>query len=98
MNKVKDKLISNSLRMLYCTLVLPYINYCSEIWGNTYKSRIQELVKLQKRAIRIVGKVGYREHSEPEFYKYKCLKLEDIITLKTGVVMFKAYNGLFFNT
>ena len=33
----------SALYMIYCTLVLPYISYCCEIWGNTYKTRIQPL-------------------------------------------------------
>ena len=40
MNRVKHCLISSALYSLYCTLILPYLNYCCEIWGNTYKSRI----------------------------------------------------------
>ncbi len=37
--KVKHVLNSKSLYSLYCTLILPYLGYACEIWGNTYKSR-----------------------------------------------------------
>ena len=30
----------DGIYMLYCSLFLPYINYCSEIWGNTYCTKI----------------------------------------------------------
>ncbi len=40
MNRVKHCLINSALYSLYCTLILPYLNYCCEIRGNTYKSRI----------------------------------------------------------
>ena len=43
MNRVKHCLICSALYSLYCTLILPYLNYCCEIWGNTYKSRIHPL-------------------------------------------------------
>ena len=33
--KVKDFLNEKSLYTLYCSLVLPYIIYCAEVWGNT---------------------------------------------------------------
>ena len=33
--KLKGKLNVQSLHMLYNTLILPYLHYCSEIWGNT---------------------------------------------------------------
>ena len=36
------------LRLRYCTLFLPYLSYCVEIWGNTYKTTLKPLVKMQK--------------------------------------------------
>ena len=53
LNKAKHLLNFKSLRMLYCSLVLPYMNYCTEVWGNTYKSSLNAITILQKRAIRI---------------------------------------------
>ena len=48
MHRVKHLLINSTLYSLYFTLVMPYLNYCCEIWGNTYKSRIQPLHKYYK--------------------------------------------------
>ena len=53
-NRVKHVLTSSALYSLYCTLVMPYLTYCCEVWGNNYKTRIQSLFILQKRAIRII--------------------------------------------
>ena len=50
-NRVKNVLTSSALYSLYCTLVMPYLTYCCEVWGNNYKTRIQSLFILQKRAI-----------------------------------------------
>ena len=38
MNKLKHSIPHCILRTLYCTLILPYINYGILIWGNTCKS------------------------------------------------------------
>ena len=38
MYRVKHLLTSSALYPLYCSLILPHLNYCCEIWGNTYKS------------------------------------------------------------
>ena len=46
---------SQSMNILYSSLFLPYISYCSEIWGNTYPSNVNCLVVLQKRAIRLLS-------------------------------------------
>ena len=79
--------------MIYNSLILPYITYCIDIWGNTYKSRIRDLILLQKRAVRIIDNAGYRDHTTSIFRKYKLLKLEDIIHLQTCILMYKADKG-----
>ena len=38
----------NSLKLIYCALVYPYLTYGNLIWGNTCKSRIQKLVNIKK--------------------------------------------------
>ena len=73
--KASAFLDSAALRTLYCSLFLPYINYCSEVWGNTFKTALDCIVKAQKRAIRIVSKVKFREHTNGLFCKLQLLKL-----------------------
>ena len=48
-NLGKDALLS-----LYYTLIFPYLTYCNQVWGSTFKYNINTLNKLQKRAIRII--------------------------------------------
>uniref|UniRef100_A0A8C7Y996 Reverse transcriptase domain-containing protein n=1 Tax=Oryzias sinensis TaxID=183150 RepID=A0A8C7Y996_9TELE len=50
LNKAKLVLDHKSLRMLYCTLVLPYFSYCVKVLGNNYKTTLHSLSLLQKRA------------------------------------------------
>ena len=47
--KVKYLLNSEYLYTLYCSLVLPYLNYACEIWGNNYESRLNGIIILQKK-------------------------------------------------
>ena len=68
MNRVKHLLNSHALYSLYTTLIIPYMNYCCEFWGNNYKSRIQPLYMLQKKAIRICKHEGYVSHTRPIFF------------------------------
>ena len=76
-------------------MILPDLNYACEFGGNTFETRIKNRVVLQKRAIRLVEKANYREQSEPLFDKYECLKLCDIVNLKTLIITFQAeYNML----
>ncbi len=47
--RVKHVLNSHSMHTLYCTLILPYLNYACEIWGNTFETRLTRIVHLQKK-------------------------------------------------
>ena len=37
---------------------------------------------------------GYREHTNPLFYRAKCLKLKDIYSLETAKLMYKIHNNV----
>ncbi len=95
MNKLKHYVPDHILHTLYCTLVLPYLNYGILVWGNTCKTYLNKLVKLQKWAIRTVSNSHYRSHTGPIFSKYKILKVNDMYNLELGAFMFKySTNGL----
>ena len=82
---------SQSMHILYSSLFLPYISYCSEIWGNTYPSNVNCLVVLQKRAIRLLFGTGRLDHTTPLFYRSHTLKFPDLVKFKTAMFMYKAY-------
>ena len=91
LNRNKNILKTNTLYSLYCTLILPYFQYCCTIWGNNYKCRIEKLQKLQKKCIRIICKVKYKENTNPLFLKLKTLKLIDIIEFNNVNIVYRAY-------
>ena len=90
LNKVKHVLDCDSMRLLYCSLISPYLSYCAEVWGNTYVTTLKPLYMLQKRAIRIVHKAHFREHTNRLFIKSRVLKLEAVVKLQTLLFMFRA--------
>ena len=94
MYRVRHLLTNTALYNIYCTLIMPYLNYCCEAWGNTYKSRIQPLYIIQKKAIRICGNVDSRSHTRPLFYQWKTLGIYDIVKFNSMVFMFKVYANL----
>ena len=93
-NRVKHVLTSSALYSLYCTLVMPCLTYCCEVWGNKYKTHIQSLFILQKRAIRICLNTNYKCHTKPLFYQLRSLNVFDIIDLNSLVFMYKAFHNL----
>ena len=63
----KCRLFFNSQTMLtlYYSFVYPYYNYCLPVWGSTYDSYLEPLIKLQKRAIRLINGSARYAHTDP---------------------------------
>ena len=80
--------------MLYCSLFLPYINYCSEIWGNTYATNVECITVLQKRVVRLICGARRLDHTNPLFKQLGILKFVDLVKFKTSIIMFKAYHNV----
>ena len=80
------------MRILYCSVFLPYINYCSEIWGNTYPTNINGIALLQKRAIRLLFDADRLEHTAPLFRRANVLKFTYLVKFKTAILMYQAYH------
>ena len=92
MYKASKILNTHSLLSLYCTLILPYLNYCAENWGNTYETNLNKIFLKQKKVIRIIYKASFYEHTNNLFKSLKILKLKDLIELKNATFMFKVIN------
>ena len=49
LSRLKYILPSNILLMLYNSIILPHLNYCDIIWGNTFKTYLDKIQILQKK-------------------------------------------------
>ena len=92
MGRAKYFLSSRELLFLYNAFVLPYINYCAVVWGRNYITNISNLVKLQKRAVRIIDKKPYTHPSGVLFKKYKILKLPELVQQQSIMIMLAYIN------
>jgi hypothetical protein len=89
MAKLKHYLPSDILKIIYNSLVFPYLNYGIIVWGIA----ANKLHKLQKKAIRIINGAAYNAHSQPLFKKLEILTLEDIKKLQDLKFIFKLENN-----
>ena len=83
-HKSRFFLSTQSLRTLYNSMILPYLYYCNLAWGGTYKTDLQRIVILQKRALRIVNNSTYDANTSPIFKELKLLKFHDIYLFQLG--------------
>ena len=77
------------LRMIYMSLIFSHINYCNLIWGSACKTTLDPLVKLQKKAIRLVNNSHYLEHTAPIFYTLQFLKVQQVFKLNSLIFIYK---------
>ena len=91
MKRLKHTLPRSSLLLLYNSLFASVINYSTLVWGLTSAER---LIKLQKKAVRIICGEKYNAHTEPLFKMLRILKFDDIVKLMSLQFYFKYSNNL----
>mgnify|MGYP001553100430 CR=1 FL=1 len=85
----------STLRMLYHAFLQPYFNYCLLIWGNAADIHLDKIIRLQKRAIRIVSRTHFLDHTTHHFAQLKILKLQDLYRQKCALFAYKVYSHQF---
>lgn len=76
-NKLKNYIPTHIKLILYYSLILSHLQYCILIWG--YQPG--RLLKLQKKAVRIITNSKYNAHTEPIFKHLDLLKFNDLVKL-----------------
>ena len=92
--KVRPSLNKDSLHTLYNTLVLPYLSYCTIVWGDKNNSNLDSLFITQKKIIRIYTNSIWLEHTTPLFLSLKKIKIRDFYTHQIAVHMYRYHNDL----
>lgn len=82
------------LLSLYYALIYPFLTYGIIIWGNTYKTTLQPIFILQKRAMRLITFSRFDEHSSPLFKSLEIIKFLDLVTFNLAIFMYKYHNQL----
>ena len=83
-----------SLKLYYNSYILPIFDYGCMIWSRTTVKNINRMLKLQKRAARIILKVDYLTPSEEMFSKLQWLSFPKRIKYHTSLMVYKTMNGL----
>ena len=87
--KAKRLLNPCTLLTLYYSFMYPYFLYCIEVWGNAANNSLLSLLKLQKRALRLIKSVPIRTTSEPLFKSLELLNVYKLYYFRVGMLMFK---------
>ena len=78
MRRIRYKLSSKTMLMLYDTLIVPHINYCVSVWGGTSRTNLIKIHIIQKKALRLIVLEKPQTPSKPLFYQLRRLNIYDI--------------------
>ena len=93
LGRVRPYIDEPSALSIYFSLIHSYLMYCVSVWGATFKKNLRPLITLQKKAMRIVGKVDSRAPSEPLFKKFKVLPLDKLVLYQSASIMHQVCLG-----
>lgn len=91
--KVRHIIPQTLTKMLYLTLVEPYINYCNIVWGSSARTTdLEKIFKVQKKYCRLITFSGYKDHSKRLFKDLNLMNVFDIYKCQLSCYMFKLVN------
>ena len=91
---MKHILDKRHLTLLYNSYLKSNLEYGSALFTTASKSTIKPIVTLQKKAVRIICSVNYRDHTDILFKNEKILKFEDLMKFNVCKFMFDYKNKL----
>ena len=93
--KILSKYVDeSSLKQYYNAYILPIFDYGCMIWGQCSTYNMNRLLKLQKRAARIILQADFMTPSKQMFQKLGWLTFTKRVQYHTCVMVFKSLNGL----
>ena len=93
LSKLRHLMNLDTLKMLYYSLVYPYLTYCITSWGGAPNTTIAPLIRLQKKVIRIMTFHSYDSPSLPIFSKLQILPLNSIYNMSLSTLIHKFYKN-----
>ena len=94
LRNIKPYVPQSTLQTMYKSFLLPYFNYCSTIWHDGNKLHAEKLLKLQKRAARVITSSGYDKRSSEIFQMLNWAKIQSILKKRELMITFKSLKGM----
>jgi len=83
LNKARNTLSQTNKKLLYSGLIHSHLVYGAAIWGNASKGHLDKLLKQQKKAIRKIYNLRYRDHTNDYFIQANILKVPELMDYTT---------------
>ena len=73
---------------IYKSLMLPYLTYGIVAWGHAGKCNIEQILKLQKRALCLIHSAHYLSHAIPYFHSANVLPINMLYFKSVSILMY----------
>ena len=84
---------SNFTERIYNSLIFPYLSYGLVAWGQAAKTHLKKLLRLQKRAVRLINFAPFRSHAVPYFLHSNIMPITMLYFKLSSILMFDVYNN-----
>lgn len=91
--KAKAVLDKDTLLLLYQTLLYPLLSYCNIVYGKAAETHLNRLHILQKKCVRIICKLPFREHTKEFFAMLGLLNIYQIHDYLVAIFVYKCLKG-----
>ena len=85
--RLRHLLPTSVLFNIYNSLIQPYLHYGFVVWGQTSKTNLEEILLLQKRALRSIYFSNNSESAIPIFLQTNILPIDMLYYKSVGVLM-----------
>ena len=87
--KTRKFMSRETAKLIYYALIHSRIVYCQEIWGSACQTTLTPLIRTQKKAMRIICRVGRSEHSTPLFQELNIRPLNTEIAYRRALLAYE---------
>jgi hypothetical protein len=84
---------NKSLKTLYYSFIYPYLVYCIELWGFTFKTYLEPLYLIQKKIVRIITCSEYLANTDLLFKGLEILSVYKLSIFRVCIFLYKYKNN-----
>ena len=88
--RIKCFLDLKTRKLFYNAYILPHLDYCITVWGNSSNQLMDQLLKFQKRAARIILDENFDSPSAPLFLALKWMTIYERLEYKQAILVYKS--------
>jgi hypothetical protein len=92
LRKLSFNCTQDVLKMAYYGIIHPHLSYGLCLWGSCSETKLQRIFVLQKKAIRIISRINYRESCRESFKALSILPLPSQYILDTVLFFISKYS------